>query len=453
MPGPAATLPPGPSSRLRTTARFTRDPFGMSADCARRFGDPFTLPLLGSHVVVTGQPELARAMYALPPDKVGGLLGHLIPEILGPTSVLVRSGGQHTADRRLLAPMFRGDSLRAHAAVISDVTRAEIGAYRPGARLTAHELGRSITLSVILRAMFGVEESGQLAEFRQGVLRLLAAGSPPLIFFPGLRRGFFGVAPWDRAQRRLAELDRLFYAQIERRRARGTGGTDILGHLLQARYPDGRPLSDQQVRDQLMSYVLAGHETTSVTVAWALHWVLTRHDVRERLGQELAGADGHVSQLPYLDAVCKETMRIYPIQPIVMRHLLEPVEFAGHELAARSFIGAATTLVHMDPGLYPDPERFDPGRFMGSGHGPGEYFPFGGGARRCLGAEFATLELKIILSVLLGEYRLRCLDSATPVPARHSTVTGPRGGVPLAYDGPVSPAGGPRAARRPAEES
>jgi hypothetical protein len=144
---------------------------------------------------------------------------------------------------------------------------------------------------------------------------------------------------------------------------------------------------------------------------------------------------------------------IYPIQPIVMRHLLEPVEFAGHELAAGSFVGAATTLVHMHPGLYPDPERFDPGRFMGSGHGPGEYFPFGGGARRCLGAEFATLELKIILSVLLGEYRIRCLDSATPVPARHSTVTGPRGGVPLAYDGPVSPAGGPRAARPSAEES
>jgi cytochrome P450 family 110 len=439
MARPAATLPPGPRSRLRTTARFTRDPYGTSADCAHRYGDPFTLPMLGSHVVVTGRPQLARAMYALPPDQVGGLLGHLIPEILGPTSVLVRSGRQHTADRKLLTPLFRREAMQQYTAVIADVTRAEMATHSPGTRLTAYELGRSITLGVILRAMFGVDRAEQLAEFRQAVLRMLEAGSPPLIFFPSLRRGFLGLTPWDRVRRRLAELDRLYYAQIERRRARAADGTDILGHLLRARYPDGRELSDQQLRDQLMSYVLAGHETMSVTLAWALYWVLTRHDVRARLDQELAGADGDVSRLPYLEAVCLETLRIYPIQPIVLRYLLEPVEFAGYRLPAGSFIGAANTLVHMDAGLYPDPERFDPGRFADSRPGgPGEYFPFGGGARRCLGAGFATEELKIILAVLLAEYRLRCLEPAVPAPARQSTVTGPGGGVRLVYDGPVA---------------
>jgi cytochrome P450 len=430
-------LPRGPLSRTQTTMRFARDPYGTFLDCERRYGDPFTLKLLGSKVVVTGRPDLVRAMFALPPHKVGGLLGHLMPEVLGPTPVLVRSGAPHTEDRKVLAPMFREDRVGVHHGVIAEVTREVMAQHAPGTRVPAYELSRDIALGVILRAMFGIEDRSQLETLRRAVLRFVEAGSPPLIFFPALRREFGGVGPWARVQRRLAELDALFYKQIHARRARGDGGEDLLGQLIAARRPDGAPLSDLELRDQLMSFVLAGHETMAVTLAWALFWTLSLPDVHARLQAELADAGEEVNDLPYLDAVCRETLRIYPIQPIVMRHLLEPVQFAGHELPEGAFIGVAATLVHMNPEIFSEPERFEPNRFIESRRArpAGEYFPFGGGARRCIGAAMATQEMKTVLAVLLRDYRLRVTDTATPAPVRVSTVTGPRGGVPLVYEG------------------
>jgi len=173
----------------------------------------------------------------------------------------------------------------------------------------------------------------------------------------------------------------------------------------------------------------------AVTLAWALFWTLSHADVRARLEAELAGSGDDVAGLEYLDAVCRETLRIYPIQPIVMRLLLEPVTFSGHELPAGAFIGVAATLVHMDPMIFSDPESFKPERFTAARRArpAGEYFPFGGGARRCIGAAMATQEMK--LAVLLRDHRLRLVRPALPDPVRVSTVTGPRGGVPLVYDG------------------
>jgi cytochrome P450 len=417
-------LPAGPASRTLTTIRFARDPYGLFADCRRRYGDPFTLPLLGSHVVITANPELVKAMYALPPEKVGGLLGHLMPEVLGPTSVLVRSGAEHTADRKLLAPILRDDRVGVHAGVIADVARQEISRHAPGTRLIGYEIGRAIALNVILRAMFGVQDPAELERFRSAVLRFTESGSPPLIFFPALRREFGGLGPWARVQHRLAELDAMFYAQIARRKAEG-GGEDLLSQMIAVRRPDGSPLSDLELRDQLMSFVLAGHETMAVTIAWALHWTLTQPGVRERLDDE-----------DYLEAVCRETLRIYPIQPVVMRELLAPVEFAGHQVPAGAWLGVATTLVHMNPAIFPEPERFNPERFLNARpRSGGEFFPFGGGARRCIGAAMANQEIKSVLGVLLNEFRLRPVSTVTPRPVRVSTVTGPDGGVPLIYEG------------------
>jgi cytochrome P450 len=430
-----APYPPGPSSRPRTTVRFARDPYATFADSVKRYGDPFTLPLLGTKVVITGQSDLVRAMYALPPRQVGGLLGHLIGDVLGPGSVLVRHGDVHTEDRKLLMPVFHRDRVAAHASVIADVTRLEMARHSTGSRVTGYEVGRAVALGVILRAIFGVEDERRLDRFHDAVLSFVEAGSPALIFLPALRRSFAGRGPWVQVQRRLAELDALFYEQIRLRRAGGEGD-DILGQLIEARYADGRALTDGELRDQLMSFVLAGHETMAVTFAWALHWVLSSAEVRERLEQELAGAGDDVNDLPYLEMVCRETLRIYPIQPVVMRHLLEPTRFAGYDLPAGAFVGAAATLVHMDPERYPDPERFDPDRFADAARPLGDFFPFGGGARRCLGAAFAMQELKTVIAVLLREYRLELIDPATPKPARRSTVTGPRGDVPLIYDGP-----------------
>jgi cytochrome P450 len=421
-------FPPGPSSRLLSTLRFAKDPYTCFAECRARYGDPFTLPLLGSQVVITGRPELVKEVYAMPPAAVGGLLGHLMPEVLGPASVLVLSGAAHTSERKLQMPMFHGKRIGAWAALIAEVTRTEARRRPAGEPVQMFELGRAIALDVILRALFGVQEPEMLIAMRRAVLEFTAAGKPALIFFRALRRSFGGLGPWAEVQRRLAKLDALLFAQISERRAH-PGGVDLLSMLIEARYDDGSPLTDQQIRDQLMSLILAGHETMAVTMAWAMHWLLTEREVRARLDAELETAGDDVLQLPYLDAVCKETLRIYPIQPVVMRHLLVPAEFGGRALPAGSFVGAATTLVHMDPKLYPEPGKFNPERFLGRGPGAAEYFPFGGGARRCLGATLAMAEMKIVLSTLLREFSYQVLDARLPRPVRTSTVTGPEGGV------------------------
>jgi cytochrome P450 len=426
----SSELPAGPSSRLLATVRFARDPYTYFVQCRARYGDPFTLPLMGSQAVISGRADLVREVYAMPPSKVGGLLGHLMPEVLGPASVLVLSGAAHSQERKLQQPMFHGKRVGAWASIIADVTRTKAAAHRPSEPFKMYELGRSIALDVILKALFGVRDQSKLEAVRAAVLRFTEAGSPLLIFFRALRRNFGGVGPWARAMTRLDELDVLLNAQIVERRGQ-TGGDDLLSMLIEARYDDGTALTDLQIRDQLVSLILAGHETMAVTLAWAMHWLLTDREVRARLDEELGAAGDDVLALPFLDAVCKETLRIYPIQPVVMRQLLEPADFAGFALPAGAFVGAATTLVHMDPAIYPEPEKFRPERFLGPSPGGSEFFPFGGGARRCLGATLAMAELKIVLATLLREFRFRPVDPRTPRPVRQSTVTGPSGGVEL----------------------
>ena len=245
-------------------------------------------------------------------------------------------------------------------------------------------------------------------------------------------------------QKKLAALDALLYAEIERKR-KAPEGDDLLGMLLAARYEDGSAMTDEQIRDQLVSLILAGHETMAVTLAWAMHWILADRSVQGRIEEEFAAAED-VSRLPFLDAVCNETLRIYPIQPVVMRYLLEPVGFAGYEVPTGCFVGAATTLVHMNPAIWTDPTRFRPERFLERKPEMSEFFPFGGGARRCLGANFALLEMKVVIVTLLREFRLKLKTTETPRPVRQSTVTGPSGGVAIAVERKAAAAQGHRAA-------
>ena len=424
---PAERLPPGPSSRLYSTYRFAKDPFGTFESCRDEYGEVFTLPILGSHAVITGRPDLVKAIYAMPPAKVGGLLGHLMPEILGQGSVLVLNGEPHSADRKLLMPMFHGGRIARWGQTIAEVTRAEASRHPFGGWQSMYELGRATSLDVILRALFGVKEESRVAALRTAVVEFAETGAPALIFFRALRKSFAGLGPWANAMRKLDALDKLLYAEIAIKRS-APGGDDLLSMLCEARYDDGSAMGDRQIRDQLVSLILAGHHTMAVTLAWAMHWIMADPAVRSRLEAEINGA-ADVSRLPYLDAVCNETLRIYPIQPVVMRYLLQPIEFAGYQLPAGSFVGAATTLTHMDPRIWPEPRTFRPERFLEKKPDMAEFFPFGGGARRCLGANFALYEMKVVIATLLKEFRLTLRSTETPRPVRQSTVTGPSGGV------------------------
>jgi cytochrome P450 len=314
-----------------------------------------------------------------------------------------------------------------------DTTLRWAGAWPVGRPFVLLDTTQAITLDVIIEAVFGVSGSERVQRFRGEILALLASFSP-LLMLKFLRHQLFGVGPWARFTRRYEVLRELVFALIAERRKDLEGRTDILSLLLAARDDEGQGLSDQEIMDQLVTLVLAGHETTAVMLAWALYCLDRNPDVRERLLAELAPLGDApdpeaLVRLPLLEAVCNETLRLYPPVHIIHRRLVRPLNLLGYELPPGTVVGAGAHGTHRLEGLYPEPQRFRPERFLERSHSPFEFLPWGGGARRCLGAAFALYEMKIVLGTLVPRFRLRVLDKGdVPLALRPGTV-GPKGGI------------------------
>ena len=303
------------------------------------------------------------------------------------------------------------------------------------------EAGSAISIDVILRAVFGVDEAAGLDDLRAALLGALASMSPLLMLFPALRRRFGGIGPYARM---LAVRDRprrpLTYSAIARRRAGvgGGGGDDILGlHAERASYEDGTAMSDHEIRDQLLTLVFAGHETSGIALAWALNWLERTPPVRHRLLAELSalGNDPSPAALaaaPYLEAVCHETLRLYPVVGEVVRLLRAPMTLGAWTIPAGVPVSAGIALIHARADLYPEPTSFRPERFLERPKlAPHEYLPFGGGARRCIGAAFALYEMKVVLGTLLARYRFTLAGSEPERPVMRNLAMGPKGRVRL----------------------
>lgn len=427
------TLPPGPPSGLLGMLGMMRDPYGAIARYAGKYGDPFTISsFLQGPMVVTGDPAAIRTIFAANPDVYASSAAKLMGPILGPGSILVVEGAAHRRARKLLNPPFHGDRMRAYGRLMRDVTRERSAHLVPGARFAVQDVAQAISLDVILQAIFGVRGTERVARFDRAV-RGVMESLGPFVAFAFLRRSFGGVGPWARFQRLRRELVALVDEEIADRRSGGER-EDILSMLLAARYDDGSAMSDSDVFDQLLTLVAAGHETATITIAWAFYWLHRNPDVLERLIAEIDAlgddpAPEALAKLPYLEAVVQETLRLYPTVAIATRQLAQPFELKGHLLPAGVIVGAATSLVHYREDLYPEPERFRPERFLGKTFGPAEYFPFGGGARRCLGAAFAMYEIKIVIATLLRAVRVRAVDDRPVRPAMRAAGIGPGRGV------------------------
>ncbi len=269
---------------------------------------------------------------------------------------------------------------------------------------------------------------------------VLQAFTAPLVYFPPLRRNFGGFGPWRHFTQVATRVDQLLVDAIVGRRRVREERDDILSVLLAARADDGRPITDGEVRDEVITLLLAGHETMAIALAWAFYWLHRQPDVLQRLQAELRAVGRPPSpddlvQLPYLRAVCEEALRLYPVVGAITRRLLQPMTLCGYRLPAGIAVGAAPPLMHLDPTRYPEPQRFRPERFLERPYTPYEYLPFGGGARRCIGAAFAVAEMKIILGSLLALHRFG-LAKDTPIPPVPRTFTiGPKGGVQMIYRG------------------
>jgi Cytochrome P450 len=404
---PIEGLPPGPDWSLSRSMRtWWRRPLQTLEHCQARYGDMFTyrLPYEGSWVVVSS-PEAIKQVFTGDPRLLhAGEANIVLLPVLGEHSVLLLDEPAHMKERKLMLPSFHGKRMAAYGEVMAEVAAEEIDRW-PGDRpMRMRPRMQAMTLEIILRAVFGVDEGERLNHLRDQLRRMLNMFSHP-------RRAIFMVLlgperlrRFPPFRRRLERVDRLLYEEISARRGAAdlAERDDILSLLLQARHEDGEPMSDRELRDELMTLLVAGHETTATGLSWAIELLARHPEELDRLEADLAAGND-----TYLDAVIKETLRLRPVIALVLRKLVEPMEIGGRLLPAGVSVAPSIYLVHRNPAIYPEPERFRPERFIDQPAGTYTWIPFGGGVRRCLGAAFAEFEMAVVLRELVSRRRIQ----------------------------------------------
>jgi cytochrome P450 len=404
-------LPPGP--RLPAVAQvglYARDPLGFLIRFHRRYGDVFSVsfPFYKSLVYVA-DPALVKELFTTPPEQAhaGEANATVLEPALGPNSVLTLDETPHMRQRKLLLPPFHGERIERYGDLIREATMREMESWPVGEPFALRPHTQRITLAVIMRAVFGVHDEQRLARF--GHLIETFAGRLSLVTaFPPLRHSFGRWSPWARFSAARDALDAFVYEEIALRRealARGgEPGDDVLSLLMGARHDDGSPMSDAELRDELVTILGAGHETTATGLAWAMERLLRNPRVLGRLRDSLGDGD------EYLDATVKETLRARPVIVDVARKLTAPKAIGGYELPAGTFAMAAIAALHYREDLFPNPEEFRPERFLEGKADTYAWIPFGGGVRRCIGAAFAEYEMRIVLRAILERAELRAPD-------------------------------------------
>jgi cytochrome P450 len=403
--------------------------------CARRYGDCFTLrPPVGAPVVLFSHPEAIREIFTADADTLrGGAANDYLRPILGFNSLLLLDGERHTRERRLLLPPFHGQRMLEYSAVIREVTDAAIDTWPLREPISMQQQMQNITLEIILRTAFGIGRNTDHRILRTLLSRLIAAAVNPFLLWKPLQRDLGPLTPWARFRRLKREIDTLLREEIARRRAQTDAtATDILSMLIAARDEDGAPMRADEIADEMVTVLLAGHETTATALSWALQRILSTPDARARLCAELrTGAAAEPWSLPYLDATVKETLRLNPVIPDVGRVLSRSARIHGRDLPAGVAASACIYLTQRRPEVWLDPLRFAPERFLDARPSPYEYFPFGGGMRRCIGMAFAQFEMKIVLARLLSRLELELAPSYRARVVRRSITLAPSRGTPV----------------------
>ncbi|WP_051023248.1 cytochrome P450 [Nocardia pneumoniae] len=413
-----------------------------------REGDPFYIRFPGfGAALFTGTAVGAREIFRAPVEFTRPPRPNPIEPMVGAASLILASGERHRRDRALLAPAFHSVRIRDYGELIRDATIREMAgesgqAWVTGARIDARAAARALTLRVISTVVLGVDNAQRQAEYTAAVTDFLTAFSGPLLLVPALRHGLLGHGPWDRVHAARARLDTLIRAEIaRRRRTDGAQPTDVLGMLLSAAADEPAASTDDELCEQVRTLLVAGHETTATALVWALFRLHRAPEALARLRAELrdAGPDAgamELAGLPYLDAVCQETLRLHPPVPIVLRRLTEPYALRGVALTPGDTMGIAVPLLHSDPDVWSNAARFDPSRFTERRYRPFEFAPFGGGHRRCVGAALADYELRIALATILGRKHLRLSPryayGRVPVSVPHNIASGPH--HPITFD-------------------
>jgi cytochrome P450 len=412
-------LPPGPRmpAALQTIGWWSR-PTAFLERCRARYGKRFTIRLLGqSTIVVLSDPEEIKVVFQAPPDVLHpGEGAHILEPIVGKNSVILLDEEPHLEQRKLLLPAFHGEKMQSLAGVMSELAEREVATWPLDEPVSLSPQLQRLTLEIILRAVFGLERGAQLDTLREVLAKILSFGDSPLSLNLPLQRLLAGRGPMALVERTNAEADELIYALIDERRRDGSGD-DVLAMLLEACHGDGSPMSAEELRDELMTALVAGHETTASQLAWAIDRIAREPAVQQRLHEELDDGD----DAAYLTATINEILRHRPVLPNAEPRLVkQPFEVGGITYPPGVVLFASAYLVQHDPDIYPDPYAFRPERFLDRQPGTYTWIPFGGGRRRCLGASFALQEMKLVLRALLT----RCTLEPTGAPATKTSRRG-----------------------------
>jgi cytochrome P450 len=424
------SLPPGPGPIPLNLLGWTLRPVPFMEQCRARYGDRFTVdigPPEGKWIFLT-RPDEIREMFSAPADVLHpGEGARVLEPVVGPRSVLLLDGAEHLAQRKLMLPAFHGERMRALTGVMEEVAAAEVAGWRPGEPFTLHERTQALTLEVILRAVFGMDAGPQLDELRTTLKQLLDLGASPLTLLPLFRRNLGRLTTWQRFVEVRDRADVLILARIEERRRTGEEGDDVMTMLLAARDEAGQPMTDRELRDELVTLLVAGHETTASALSWGFEQLVRAPATLARVTNAAVADD-----TAYLEATVKEILRRRPVLPIAQpRRIKQRVEIGGHTYEPGPALIGCIYLVHHDERLYPEPYAFRPERFLEGTPGKFSWIPFGGGVRRCLGASFAQLEMRIALKAILGQVEVAsALDGREGI-GRRSITLSPRRGTPI----------------------
>ena len=370
----------------------------------------------------------------------------LLEPLVGENSLFLIEGDRHKQRRKLLLPPFHGERMQAYGQMICDLTHKILGKLEPDRLFIARSVSQKVSLQVILEAVYGLQDSDRSEELKQRITRLAnifeSTLTSTLLFLPWLQQDWGAWSPWGNFIRQQKAIDETIYQEIATRRTEDNSQRqDILSLLMSAKDEAGFGMKDYELRDELMTLMLAGHETTATAIAWALYWVHRYPEIKAKLRAEIAslGTDPdpmELAKLPYLDAVCKETLRIYPVAMLTLpRTVLEPTELMGYKLEVGQVLMGCIYLLHQREDIYPEHHKFKPDRFLNREFNPYEFFPFGGGKRRCIGEALAKLEMKLVLATIISGYELELESNLPETPARRGVTLAPKTGVRMIFRG------------------
>lgn len=414
---PERGLPPSPPlPKAIQTAIWSRQARRLLYACQDRYGDIFTIRVAyeGTWVMLADPAAVKQVFTGDPKVFHAGEGNEILAPLLGRNSLLVLDEKRHMSQRRLLLPPFHGERMQGYAQIMGEIAEREIDSWPSGTPYKLRPRMQALTLDIILRTVFGVgkAEAGKLADLREALRDFLDMTTNPRFLAPLLVAGPNRVRSLSPFRRRIDRVDALIYREIaERRQAEDLEERDdVLSMMIGATHEDGSPMTDVEIRDELLTLLVAGHETTATSLSWAVERLTRNPEKLDRLRAEvLEGRE------EYLTATIQETLRLRPVISIVLRRLTEPVEIGGYELPAGVSVAPSIYLVHRNPEIYPEPQRFLPERFLDNPPGTYTWIPFGGGVRRCLGASFAQFEMAVVLKELVKRHQIR---PANPKPER-----------------------------------